>query len=698
MSADLPTKTTLYMAEIRVGNTRIPVSGMVQKLRTGLFTPELLGEYSFPFTVANTPEIAQALGLPADPQSATDFGLSVPADLFVRGNRRYRGKVDILEADHPTQIKLVFVLASGFFIQENANLKLSQCYGPDDVIILDPDVEYIGGYRIRCAHGNARLTLNGAVFDMAKDDFVDQEDQLYAMAEWIESLIFLHLKTKVVISKEGHSSSSYLEFWDGPVPTVASLVQMPNGGINRSYIATARQAPRFLMGAYNTANDANRIAFPQFYNPGLYEGQNPIFDGIVNRYDDLGRMDVYNPSYFAFSDALQWNNTVIPFLYLTDVVKQLFTHLGIAVSGEFFDDPMVRRLLLYNNRTLDFLDIKQGAVSQRRTAMNADNGDFTEQENLIYQNVFNFNIKLANHVPPVSVLEFLKALKNTLFLKYDFNLLQNRVDIRFVRNVIRSREVIDLSPMAERGYTLFHGKETGLKFVYEHKDPVLEKGQNPVPVPQHTVLRYTDLDELDAELDDYAYVQSLSATFRLIKEREDPARWELHAFDLQDDPDREEAVDWPMGITPLADAYYDGKKIPSIEGAAYAPDANLYTADPSLRITAFYGQRTDTQDRPYAYASSNRFDADGSYDESMYSLNVRSADLTPLWQDLNRILTKPMRYRGNVMLSEADLQLFARTRLIRIRNVLYLLDVKELTITDAPHALAKIDLYKLKSS
>ncbi|MBD3627583.1 hypothetical protein [Cyclobacterium sp.] len=684
------------MAEIRVNDLTIPVPSLIQRIRTGIFTPDLLGDYSFPFTVRNTEQISLALGLPADPQSATDFSQPIPAGLYLRANRLYSGHLDVLEADQD-DIKLVFVLSSGFFIQDNTSLSLQSCYDPEDTILLDPPYDEIGGYRIRCAHGDARLTVNGNVLLLEKDDYADQVEQLEAIADWLEGL-GLGLIVTVLISDEGHSSASYIDYWDTGTVTTAEMVQMPNEGVNRSYIATPKTARRLLMGDYNTPDDANRIAFPMIYNPNLYEGANPIFDGIVNRYDDQGRLDTYNPSYYSFSDALQWQNTLIPFLYLTDVVKAIFAHLNIRVSGEFFDDPLIKKLLVYNNRPIDFLDVRQGAVSQRRTPGNVDAGDDNpEQTNLIYQNVFDFNIRLSRHVPDMPVLDFLKAIKNTFFLKYDFNLLQNAVEIRFVRSIIRSRESLDLTAKVEKLFLIRNGKESGLQFSYPSKDALLSRAQEPVPDPDHTVDTYTELSALDAEIDEFAYVRSLSATFRLEKEREDPATWQLYAFDVQDDPDRPESVDWPIGATPIADAYYEGWKLPSLEVTAYSPDANLFNTDTGIRLTVYYGQQADGQGRSYAFASANAYDATGSLDESQANLFVHSEDMKHYWTNLNNLIIRSKKYRTNVLLTESDRYTLNRTRIIRIANVLYLIDQIELLITDQERTLAKLDLYKLKT-
>ena len=685
------------MAEIHVNNTRIPAVGMVQRIRSGMFTPDFLGDYSYPLTVPNTEEVAVALGLPADPQSATDFGELIPADLYVRHNRRYRGKIEVLDADEDS-VELVFVLQSGFFIADNTTLKVRDCYAPEDTITLDQPVETLGGYRIRCAHGNARLTLNGAVFDMKKDDYENQEEQLYALADWIESLPFLGLTVQVVISEEGHSSASYIEYWDNLNPTTALMQQMPGGGVNRSYIATPREAKRLQMGSYNTPDQANRIAFPQLYHPGLYEGANPVFDGIVNRYDDQGRLDIYNPAYFGYSDAMQWVNTLIPFLYLTDVVKTIFAHLNIQCSGEFLEDPRIQRLLLYNNRTLDFVQISQGATVVRRNPSNVDAGDNDPaQVTLIYENVHDFNIRLRRHAPDMDVVAFLKALKNAFFLKYDFDLIESRVEIRYTRSVIRSREVLDLTHTLIRGRKISHSRGTGLRFSYAHKDNLVSRAQpDTLPEPDHTVGHYPALQSLDADIDDIAYVQSLSAYFRLKKDRDDPATWELYAFDLRDDPDIPEALDWPLEVTPLVDAYVDGKKLPAIEGAAHNPDVNLFQETEGLRITAFYGQQT-AGSGPYAFAAANGYDAQGNADSAQDNLYVRSPQMQPLWQDLHHQLRAARKEVKTLLLSEAEVQALVRTRPIRLQNILYLLDQTELPITDRDPVPATLTLYKLKT-
>ncbi|AEL24000.1 hypothetical protein [Cyclobacterium marinum] len=684
------------MVEILVNNTSIPVPAIIQKIRTGIFTTDFLGEFSYPFTVANTPDIALALNLPADLQSGADFSIPIPADLYVRSNRKYKGYLDILEADD-ISVKLVFVLTSGFFIQANADLSLPACYPDNDIITLDPAYDTIQGYRITCAHGDARLTINSNVLYLEKDDYEDQVEQLYAIMDWIEALD-IGLIVSIVISEEGHRSSSYINYWETDTSTTAELVQMPNEGVNRSYIATVKTGKLFLMDDYNTPDDSNRIAFPMIYNPNLYEGTNSIFDGVVNRYDYAGRLNTYNPSYYNFSEAILWQNTIIPMVYLTDIVKAVFKHLNIQVSGEFFDHPMIKKLIVYNNHPIDYLDVRQGGASIRRSRNNVDSGDLDpDQTMLIYQNVFDFNIKLNNHVPDINVLEFLKAIKNYFFLKYDFNVIQNKVEIRFIRSIIRSRDILDLTGKIAKGFSKVYGKDSGFNFSYATFDPVLEKGQETIPDPDFTVDDYSTLIALDADIGQYAYVRSLSSTFRLEKQREEEVGWELYALDLQNDVEVKQSIDWELSMTPLADAYFEGWKLPAIEMPAYCPEANIFNKETGLRFTCFHGIKQDNDDRSYAFASANKYDPKSVLSEDQYDLKIRSEDLKPFYQDLQNMMSKSHKITRNVLLTEADQYTLTRTRLIRDGNIIYMIDEIEIALTDQEKTVAKMTLYKLKT-
>src|SRR5690606_23135462 len=116
---------------------------------------------------------------------------------------------------------------------------------------------------------------------------------------------------------------------------------------NRNLRVDTYEDLRFDMAEFNAYNPAKRIAFPTILNKTLYEGNNEVFDDIVNRYDQFGHLHVTSSPFLTFDEAVNWEHTVIPFVYLTDVVYKVFEKAGIIPSGEFFDNEMVQRALLY---------------------------------------------------------------------------------------------------------------------------------------------------------------------------------------------------------------------------------------------------------------------------------------------------------------------------------------------------------------
>ncbi len=729
--------TTFYDLELRAAGVQIPMPPFVQKSIEGLISDIFEGEYSYPVTVPLSPEEMAALGLPNDPQTARSFKDPIPAQIWSHGNLRYRGYLDIIKSDEE-RIRCSFILDSGFFISQNKALTLPQCYGEEDVIDISGQTVYaVGGFELRFGYNMIRLTVNSYSRSFTKEQYPDRVAITLAMEEWLLSLP-LGLEVIVEIGPEGEDSSKII-YWDTTTITTCKLEYFMPGRqqwvTNRSNQARKLTSRRFVMEEWGQVNESNRIAFPTVYNRNLYEGNNELHDGIVNRYDSEGRLYVSNMKYFSYSESFRWEHTIIPFLYLTDVVKQIFKYLKIEVSGEFFEDDRVKRMLLYNNRTLDFVSVRISGLLSRRNRTNIHRGDEEPTSELnVYENVHNLLIKLANHAPEYSVIDFLKGLKNYFGLKYDFNILQNRVEIRFVRSIIRSRQVLDLTRQAGRVFTLNHGKEDGFEFVYNNPDPLMQDGaSNPPPSGGpggYTVQNYLALDALDAELFEIAFVQSLRAWFQLVPDQSNPPFWKLYAFRQQSDAqlppsggpggssggpggssggagggsapvgvstDRNSNKRaWNLTLFPLVDSYFGGKKMPAIECTVNNQEVKLENKDCGLRIFAFYGIQEDAANQPYHFASCTRYDAKELLSEDQYDLDIRSEDIYTLHADQERIITSGKEYETTLILDSYNLLQLSRSPIIRIANLDYILEEKEIQNTTKEYAIAKVRLYKIK--
>jgi hypothetical protein len=343
----------------------------------------------------------------------------------------------------------------------------------------------------------------------------------------------------------------------------------------------------------------------------------------------------------------------------------------------------------------------------RRTVLNVFHGDGTPtNESYWYENVHNLQIKLANHAPEYSVIDFLKGLKNYFGLKYDFNILQNRVEIRFVRSIIRSRTVLDLTAQAGRVFTLHHGKDSGFAFTYDSPDPLMSDGELTPPSGggDFTVQNYLALDALDAELFEIAFVESLRAWFQLVPDQSNPPFWKLYAFRQQSDvtlsgvegsTDRNKRP-WNLTLFPLVDSYITARKMPAIECTANNREVKLENKDCGLRIFAFYGQQEDADGGKYAFASCTRYDAQELLSEDQYDLDIRSADIYPLHADQERIITAGKEYETTLILDSYNLLQLSRSAIIRIANLDYLLEEKEIQNTTKEYAIAKVRLFKIK--
>lgn len=704
-----------YPLEIRLFGAQMPIKGLTTKIFTNIFNDEFEGDYSFPITFPISPEVRVAMRMPEDPQSSWDYSDPIPAELWAHGNRRYPGHLDVSDANED-YIKAVFVLDSGFFIQRNKTLSIRDCYADNDTILLNQPVSALGGHSIRITNRNSyTLTVNDSFSRLfPRAQFDSHILMLEAIADYLESLP-LNLEIKIDYSDDLTDTRSRIIAWDTNIVTRILLLRTTTtvapgvDAYNNSRINSARRItiPRLEMGVFNTPNEANRIAFPTVYNRSLYEGNNPLHDGIVNRYDSSGRLIAGNINYYSYSESIRWENTIVPYLYLTDVVKRIFAFLKIQVSGEFFDDPRVKKMMLYNNRTLDFIQVLslETGSPERRTALAIIRGDLNpEQVDFIYLNTLDLNIKLKNHVPDIKVPDFLKAMKNYFNLKYDFNILQNRVEIRFVKSIIRDMEVINMTEKASRVYTLKHGKEKGIAFVYEDPDPLLQDGNRRMKPEEadFQVNNFLAIDALDAEIEQIAYVRSLRAFFKLTTAQEEPPFWKLHAFVMADDEvtnseGKDQKRTWSVKMVPLVDAYFDGKKVPAIEMTGNNPEINLDNEETGIRIFAFYGQQSDATNRPYAFASCTRYNAKELASADQFDLDIRSEDSYPFWKDLESMIDRAKEYECTLILDDAGITNLSRSRKIRIGNIDYLIDELEIANTQGEHAIGKVKMYKIKS-
>jgi hypothetical protein len=682
-----------YPLEIRVNGIKIPLKQITAKIFSNLLTDAFEGEYTYPIDVDTSLKMLAALNFPNDPQSIWSFDKPFPAQLWRYGNRENNGMLEILEANDRS-IRSVFALTSGFFIEENKTLKISDCYSQSDMVSLSGLNRFAsGGHELRFNLRDIKLTVNSTVKIFLKADFETHIDLFNAVADYIISGPWAQ-EISYIYSEDLTDEQSRIVSWDTSIITAMTLA--PVTGTSRFTRARRLTNERLELAALNNIDPENRIAFPSIYNRALYDGNNPNFNGVVNRYDQFGRVYFDNPSFLAYSEAVNWPNTAIPFIYLIDVIKKVFQKLKIEFSGTLFQDPRIQNLLLYNNKTLDYMEVSENGVPSRRTSVNIHQGDDDPiQEIFRYKNVLQNEIILGEHLPDVSVTEFLKALKNYFFLSIQFNSTKRKVELSFIRDVIRNFATIDMTRYASRVFNITHGKENGIAIKYDSPDPIMTDGKNPIPDPDFKVNNYMAMLSLDAEINQTAYVRSLAASFVLTADQDAPPFWKLLSFDLQDEKN-EDKQPWTMTMYPLVESFIDGKKMPAIEMTGNNEEAKVSNKTKAMRIFAFYGQRQDSQGNKYGFASTNDYDALEIPSEYMENLHPRSSKSNPYLRDLEAIVNLNKKYGVTLTLDEVHLQKLATSRKIKIGLIEYVVDQLEITHSESEISIAAAVLYKIK--
>lgn len=163
------------------------------------------------------------------------------------------------------------------------------------------------------------------------------------------------------------------------------------------------------------------IFFPT-YNPLFYKSDDDVVlpeflsnaGGVLN-YFYLGTFVGNNDANDA-SGASRLTYSYVPYPSLLYVIKKVCEFLSLDYYGEVFDNPYWQRAVIYNTVAIDRLFTNGFGITTN-----------------VYQN----NINLQNHVPDVTIEEFLGALRTDFFLDHFINTDTGRIEFRFMKSILR---------------------------------------------------------------------------------------------------------------------------------------------------------------------------------------------------------------------------------------------------------------------
>lgn len=217
-------------------------------------------------------------------------------------------------------------------------------------------------------------------------------------------------------------------------------------------------------------------------------------------------------------DAMYVNYLTVPFFQLKFVIKQIFAENGFNVTGTWFTDPAFDDLYIFNNYGVE------------RYYPN----DYRD---------LNREIAPGNHLPDLTIVDFLKATFNFLNLAPYFTDLQN-VEIRYRQSALNNKKIFSLNKLVtdsfestitdqdQDGYTLKYNWDSNDQYQSEWNKDISDK---------NLVATVTSKDQLaniniarQLTLLDIALVSSENLYYVVADGTVTPIVWEVYAEALQD--------------------------------------------------------------------------------------------------------------------------------------------------------------------
>lgn len=159
---------------------------------------------------------------------------------------------------------------------------------------------------------------------------------------------------------------------------------------------------------------------------------------FINAYDDIQTKNYIDPSWH-YIRTLFLNNMkglnerfwIVPMFRLVYVLKQCFAEFGWNVAGSIFTDPLYKDILLYNTYAINNFGYNLATTPVK----------FTQSDSLITP---------SNHMPNMTILEFIAEVCKKLNLFYSYDQTSNTVNVISLSSGAASfPKVIDISDVAD---------------------------------------------------------------------------------------------------------------------------------------------------------------------------------------------------------------------------------------------------------
>lgn len=207
-----------------------------------------------------------------------------------------------------------------------------------------------------------------------------------------------------------------------------------------------------VQNANNEIIDTHR--FPTIYAPNFYDGENDAYWGYVNYYEETE--ELYLPLRTLSQQA---ENVLVPMPRLRAVLENIFERAGeLTISGSFFDDPDLAKLIVYNNRSVE------QALSASSFVLNQEAIDnLSDYQYLLASPSFS----IGDHLPDLTFYEFVTKLANMFPIVLQVK--SSMIQIDTVASLL-TNNIIDLTAYTLEEFQKRNTQYSGFELSYERYD------------------------------------------------------------------------------------------------------------------------------------------------------------------------------------------------------------------------------------
>lgn len=297
-------------------------------------------------------------------------------------------------------------------------------------------------------------------------------------------------------------------------------------------------------------------------------------------------------------------NVIVPFPYLSYVLKQAAAHVGYRVEGAILSDPDFKKITL-----LSFCAISWASVSPRDIAR-----DIVLGIGPVAVNPITFNLK--DFLPDITIAGFFKALSNRFGWWLDFDRANKVIRIRSLSDVI-AKKITDYTKKAS---PVIPKKIDAQKRVYALKQDWSGAPSDGEPnlaavKYQGTINYVTNLQAASKDLYAYCYLVLAENNYYICRQNEDSGNWEwvLYAYNIWDYKPNDATEEITTSATTVGLEKYDSYLdfIPRMDVAGIWQGQMDSEATWGIHLLFYQGQKMNKSGQPVPLATSGIYDSTG---------------------------------------------------------------------------------------